>query len=168
MVSKFHFISFFLICVRQKFSSYFYVFQIFDFILISTPLEFVVVQLFSLDFDFRFFFFKQAPFFLAGANISYRPQTFLSRRKHFSQAANISCRPQTFLSRRKHFPQAATFLFRRKGWAQTFLTGRKHFSAGANISQGPQTFSLGRKDLAQGFKVRLFFKAKYARSKAKF
>jgi hypothetical protein len=53
-----------------------------------------------------------------GANIFHRPQTFLSKREHFSQAANIFLQAQWLGANIFHRPQ--TFPFERKDLAQSF------------------------------------------------
>ncbi len=121
-------------------------------ILIFTPLEFVVVQLFSLSFDFWFFLsFFLAPFFPIAANIFIRREsfarTFFKGRKHFSSSAKVG---------REHFSKAATFLIKGKGWArtffkrpQTFLIKRKDWAR--TFFQRPQTFLIKCKDWARTF-----------------
>jgi hypothetical protein len=109
---------------------------------IFTPLEIVVVLLFSLtflifSFIFQLHFSKAANIFIRRKGLA---RTFFKGRRHFHQAqrfgANIFQRPQTFSSGAKI-------------WRKHFFKGCKHFHQaqrfGANIFQRPQTFSSGAK-----------------------
>jgi hypothetical protein len=79
-----------------------------------------------------------------GANIFQRPQTFLSKREHFSWGANIFF---CFLSRCKGgaqtFLQAANiYLQMPRVGANIFDKGRKHFHMGAKMAQSFQSLPI--------------------------
>jgi hypothetical protein len=95
-------------------------------ILIFIPLEFVVVQLFFLIFDFFLLFY---------GSIFQRPQTFHFRRKgwartffkgrkHFSSGAKVG---------REYFSKAANIFHQVQRLGANIFQGRKHFSSGAKV-----------------------------------